>query len=325
MIRKSPFKPGWWLSNPHLQTIWQTFFRRHPDIVTQRERLVLPDGDFIDLDWAGYEGGPIVLVLHGIAGNIDSAYAKGILRAIADRNWCGIFMHFRGCSGEPNRLPRWYHSGETADLQTVIDELRKRYPKKQIAAIGFSMGGNVLLKWLGETGNNNPLIGAVAVSVPYELEKAADHINKGIFRIYQWWLLREIRELLIKKSNHLKTTELKVEEITTINSFWDFDNKVTAPLHGFENAHDYYQKSSARQYLEKVAIPTLLLHSSDDPFMTQDVIANATELSPYITLELSDSGGHVGFIEGTPWKPKYWLETRIPDFLATLFKQESKD
>lgn len=321
MIQKSPFKPSWWLSNAHLQTIWQTFFRKQPEVVTQRERFLLPDGDFVDLDWAGYEGGPIVLILHGMAGSIESPYAKGMLRTVVDNNWCGVFMHFRGCSGEPNRLTRTYHSGDTGDLSVVVKELQQRYPGKPVAAVGFSMGGNVLLKWLGETGANNPLVGAVAVSVPFELEKSANHINKGISRLYQWWLLRDLRALMSRKFKKGKGAPVTLEDIAHIHSFWEFDTKITAPLHGFIDAKDYYTQASARQYLKNIKIPTLILHSNDDPFMTKDSVAEANELSSELTLELSDFGGHVGFVAGTPWKPIYWLEQRIPLFLRELFEK----
>lgn len=320
MIRKSYFKPPWWLGNAHLQTIWQTFFRRQPEVVTQRERFLLPDGDFLDLDWAGYDGAPIVLVLHGVAGSIKSPYAKGFLRAVVDHGWCGAFVHFRGCSGVPNRLPRTYHSADTSDLNTVVHELRKRYPGIPIAAVGFSMGGNILLKWLGETGKENPLAAAVAISVPFELEKSANHINQGINRFYQWYLLREIRGIVSKKFKEVKSP-IKINP-SEINSFWDLDNKITAPLHGFLDAHDYYTQASARQYLKRIQIPTLILHANDDPFMTKDVIAEANELSPYLTLELSDFGGHVGFVTGSPWKPVYWLEERVPEYLAEFFKKK---
>jgi predicted alpha/beta-fold hydrolase len=323
MIQKSLFKPAWWLTNPHLQTIWQTIFRRQPDVTTQRERVLLPDGDFLDLDWVGYDGAPIVLVLHGIAGNIEAPYAKGILRAIVDHNWCGAFMNFRGCSGEPNRLPRSYHSGETEDLQNVVLELKKRYPQRPIAVVGFSMGGNVLLKYLGETGAKNPLAGGVAVSVPFDLEKAANHINQGVYRLYQWWILRDLQKLLSQKFQKVKAP-VDLGDLSSIKDFWDFDNRITAPLHGFADARDYYTKSSSRQYLKKIKIPTLILHSADDPFMTKDVIADVNDLSPQLTLELSDGGGHVGFVTGTPWNPKYWLEERIPEFLKEVFKKNER-
>lgn len=324
MIKRSPFKPNWLLSNAHVQTMWQTFFRRDAEIITQRERLLLPDGDFIDLDWSGYEGGPLVLILHGVAGNLHSPYAKGMLRAITEHNWCGVFMNFRGCSGEPNLLPRNYHSGETSDLQIVVQELQKRYPNKPIATVGFSMGGNVLLKWLGETGNQNPLKAAIAISVPFELEKSANHINKGISSFYQWWLLRDLRRLMLRKFKKVKNHTLSLDEITRIRSFWEFDTKITAPLHGFADAHDYYQKSSVKQYLKKIETPTLILHAKDDPFITPNAAEELQELSANLILEISDFGGHVGFVGGTPWNPTYWLEERIPEFLQEIFKAKAK-
>jgi hypothetical protein len=322
MINKSRFKPAWGLSNPHVQTMWQTLFRRQPEVVTQRERFLLPDGDFLDLDWVGYDGEPIIIVLHGIAGSIDSPYAKGMLSAVVSCGWRGVGMHFRGCSGEPNRLPRIYHSGETNDLQFLVAELQKRYPNRPIAVVGFSMGGNVLLKWLGETGDSNPVAGAVAVSVPFQLEKTADHINHGWQRFYQWWLLRDLRKRVADKFRKNKEgSPVNVEEIESIQSFLDFDNRITAPLHGFADGKDYYTKSSVIQYLKNIQKPTLILHATDDPFMTPDTIANLNDLSPNLTLELSTTGGHVGFISGTPWKPEYWLEQRIPEFLREIFKK----
>jgi predicted alpha/beta-fold hydrolase len=322
MINKSTFKPGWGLSNPHVQTMWQSLFRRQPEVLTQRERFVLPDGDFLDLDWAGYDGEPIVLVLHGIAGSIESPYAKGMLRAVVEYGWRGAVMHFRGCSGEPNRLPRIYHSGETDDLQILVSALHKRHPNNPIAVVGFSMGGNVLLKWLGETGESNPLVAAVAVSVPLELEKSADHINHGLHRFYQWWLLRDLRKRVADKFRKNKQgSPVDVEEIENIQSMLDFDNRITAPLHGFTDARDYYTKSSALQYLKQIRTPTLILHATDDPFMTTDTFVSMNDLSPNLTFELSATGGHVGFVGGTPWKPEYWLEQRIPEFLRVIFKK----
>ena len=324
MKNKSTFKPAWGLANPHIQTMWQTVFRRQPEVVTQRERFLLPDGDFLDLDWVGYDGAPIVLVLHGVGGSIKSPYAKGMLRAIVDCGWCGVGMHFRGCSGEPNRLPRLYHSGETGDLHALVMALQQRYPDKPIAVIGFSMGGNVLLNWLAETGADNPVVGAVAVSVPFELEKSANHVNHGVQRFYQWWLLRDLRKSVAAKfKKNKKDAPVAAEEIEKIQSFWDFDNKITAPLHGFADALDYYKKSSARQHLKKIQKTTLILHAADDPFMTKDTIADINDLSAHLTLELSDTGGHVGFVSGTPWKPEYWLEQRIPEFLRQLFNKTS--
>lgn len=325
MIQKSTFKPNWLMANPHIQTVWQTFFRFQPEIVTQRERFNLPDGDFIDLDWCGYEGGPLVLVLHGVAGSIQSPYAKGMLRAIADLNWHGVIMHFRGCSGDLNLLDRTYHCADTQDLAAVVAELRLRYPHKPIAVVGFSMGGNILLKWLGETGENNPINAATAVSVPLELEKAAYYINRGTSKIYQWWLLHYLRSFIKKKFKKAKKAPIQEKEIENIHSFLEFDNKITAPLHGFSNGHEYYQKASVRQYLKNIRVPTLLIEANDDPFMGKAKVDEQNELSPQLTLEISDAGGHVGFVAGTPWHPQYWLEHRIPHFFEQAFQRHRQN
>lgn len=321
MIKKSTFKPAWWLPNAHLQTIWSPMFRKQPKITTRHERLELPDGDFIDLNWFGEGEGPIVVLLHGLGGSLNSHYVKGMLQVVAQQGWRGVFMHFRGCSEEPNRLPCHHHSGDTRDLDYLVKTLHQREPGVPIAAIGFSVGGNVLLKWLGETGINNPLTGAVAVSVPFELLKTANHINSGMTKIYQWWIIKDVRAALAKKFKVVKLPiEINAHEITSIRSFWDLDDLITAPLHGFADVYDYYLRASSRQYLKHIAVPTLILHSSDDPFMTRDVIVHPEELSPQLTFELSAAGGHVGFVSGSlPWKAEYWLEKRIPEYLQQVF------
>lgn len=308
---QNQFKPAWWLPGPHLQTLWAALARRKIKLPIRNERLELPDGDFLDLAWVGNGSGPRVLILHGLNGNINSPYARGILQAINNRGWRGVFMHFRGCSAEPNRLPHGYHSGETGDLQTVISELIRREPSSLLFAVGYSLGGNVLLKWLGEmgeSGQENPLKAAVAVSIPFELAKTAEHLKKGFSRVYQWRLLRELSAYQNRKFKNMPKS---------FRTFWEFDNAVTAPLHGFKNADDYYEKSSSRQYLAKIKIPTLILHARNDPFTTLSALPEAHEISKTISLELSEHGGHVGFISGKyPWKPVYWLEHRIMDYLV---------
>lgn len=311
------FKPAWWLRNSHLQTIWPVLCRANvKNLHTQRERLELPDGDFIDLDWVHAQGkGPIVLLLHGLEGSINSHYAKSLLQQFESRGWRGVFMHFRGCSGEPNRLPRGYHSGETGDVSYVIETILNREPTVPIAAVGISLGGNVLLKWLGETGSQNQLKAAIAVSVPFELLKAAKRVQQGFSKFYQWYFIKCLRERLSKKFA-LTPTPFDTSVIHQVQTMYDFDDKITAPLHGFMDVHDYYDAASCRQFLHSIQIPTLILQAKDDPFMTADVIPNQDELSPSIKLEVSEGGGHVGFVAGKyPWRPEYWLEKRIPDFL----------
>jgi predicted alpha/beta-fold hydrolase len=315
----SRFKAAWWLKNSHLQTLWPAICRREiKDLPIERERLELPDGDFIDLDWVGSKEkeGPLVLVLHGLEGSIESHYARGMLQKIDREGWRGVFMHFRGCSGEPNRLPRGYHSGETGDLEYVVRILLERKNNQEMAAIGVSLGGNVLLKWLGETKEQNPLKAAVAVSVPFELQKAASRIQSGFSRFYQWYFIRCLRERLTIKFKSQPSAVWDVETINQINTMYEFDDKITAPLHGFASVEDYYARSSSRQYISTIQIPTLIVHAKDDPFMSEDIIPDPNELSLFVQLEITDGGGHVGFISGgLPWRPEFWLEKRAPEFL----------
>lgn len=322
-MKANHFKPAWWLPSPHLQTLWPVFLRPSiKNLVLERERVELPDGDFIDLDWLGRnKNGPLVLILHGFEGSIESHYAKGMLLKIEQNGWRGVFMHFRGCSGEPNRLPRGYHSGETSDVDYIIDLIRQRHANTPLAIIGFSLGGNVLLKWLGETKEKNPLQAAIAVSVPFVLHKAAARMQKGFSRCYQWYFLKCLRERLTHKFQYVASNLLDNNDWSNMQTILDFDNKYTAPLHGFNDVHEYYTVSSSRQYLRSIQVPTLILHAKDDPFMSEDVIPESHELSPHIKLEVSESGGHVGFVSGKyPWRPEYWLEKRIPDFLREYFR-----
>ncbi len=313
------FKPAWWCPGPHSQTLWARLARYAPDVALWRERLELPDGDFIDLDWVEGGGGPIVIVLHGLEGSSDSPYARGILRAVERRGWRGVVMHFRGCSGEPNRLARSYHSGDTGDLAYLVDTLRRREPGTPLATVGVSLGGNVLLKWLGKNGKQVPLRAAVAVSVPFVLGDAAERLQHGFSRVYQWQLLRSLRNNVTEKSRRMKLP-LRVQDLNALKSFRDFDEHVTAPLHGFDSADHYYTVSSSRQYLKGIAVPTLVLHARDDPFMSEAAIPRGDELSETVTLELSPRGGHVGFVAGRwPWRPRYWLEERIPEYLEKYF------
>ncbi len=314
---KPAFKPAWWLPGGHLQTIWPTLCRRViKNINLKRERFELPDGDFVDLDWLSEGNGPIVLVLHGLEGSVHSPYAKGMLIALKQQGWRGVFMHFRGCSEEFNRHPRSYHSGETEDLAVVVDAIRSREPGVPLAAIGFSLGGNVLLKWLGESGDANPLKAAVGISVPFELNKTAARVQLGFSRIYEIHFMRSLCKKIQDKFA-IQTPPIELPALNKLKSLREFDDKITAPLHGFKNAEDYYQKSSSRQYLNKIKIPTLLLQAKDDPLMTDDLLPHANELSPKVMLELTEKGGHVGFVTGdVPWHAEYWLEQRVPEFLA---------
>jgi hypothetical protein len=311
------FKPAWWLPGAHAQTIWPSLLRTPVEIKTREERLTLADGDFIDLAWTRGNSNKIVIVLHGLEGSIDSSYARGMLAAISKKGWRGVFMHFRGCSGEHNLKDRSYHSGETGDLRFLVDTLRKRHPEATLSAVGYSLGGNALLKYLGEYKDNSHLEAAAAVSVPYTLSNSASKLEKGFSRIYQRHLLNRLVDKTLSKFQD-RQAPVDIANINKLNTFKSFDHHITAPIHGFKSGEDYYEQSSSRQYLDKITTPTLLIHSKDDPFMSVDAIPNQGELSDSVTLELSNHGGHVGFVSGnTPWNAKYWLEQRIPEFLGT--------
>lgn len=317
------FKPAWWLRNSHLQTLWPVLLRKrklHPAIHLMRERLELPDGDFLDLDWVNKDAqGPIIILLHGFEGSIQSHYAKGMLNAMHQQGWRCVFMHFRGCSGEDNRLQRGYHSGDTSDLAYLVNSLQFQEPHTPLAAIGYSLGGNILLKWLGETGSMNPLKAAIAISVPFELKKAATRVQAGFSRFYQWYFLHCLLKRLQRK--HAKVpAPVDLSAVNRVHSLREFDEVFTAPVYGFHDAEEYYASASSRQYLRFIQVPTLLLHAKDDPFMTADVVPLNDELSPYVKMELCEKGGHVGFVAGqVPWRPHYWLEERSPVFFSQFF------
>ena len=324
MIREATFQPAWWLRNSHAQTIWASLCRRKPGVALRRERLELTDGDFLDLDWTAKRPAcaPLVLIVHGLEGSSNSGYARGLLRAIVNHGWHGVVMNFRNCSGEPNRLARSYNAGDTADLHYVINTLTHRYPDTPLVCAGYSLGGNVLLKWLGEQGQHAQTLlkAATAVSVPLLLDSAARRMRQGFSRLYQGYLLSAMKANYRRKfatwPDHLPHL-FPIEQLHQLRDFFDFDDKITAPLHGYDGVDDYYTSASSRQYLSSISAPTLILQAMDDPFMSTDILPQEEELSATVTLEISQQGGHVGFISGRwPWQTQYWLEQRIPEFFA---------
>ncbi|VAW82476.1 Hydrolase, alpha/beta fold family functionally coupled to Phosphoribulokinase [hydrothermal vent metagenome] len=311
------FRPAWWLPGGHLQTLFPTLFRVRRPPSLKRERLELEDGDFLDLDWTREQPGPLVLLLHGLEGSLHSHYVSGLLGALDCSGRSCVQMYFRGCSGEPNRLPRSYHSGETGDLQTVLDHISQRYPGRDIYAAGVSLGGNVLLKWLGENPQQGQVQRALAISVPFDLANAATRLERGISRIYQAYLLRKLRRSLRNKARHVDMP-MDVDHLSRLSSFRRFDDEITAPLHGFNGVDDYYKKSSSRGFVPHILTPTLIIHALDDPFMNPDAIPRDDELGPGVTLELYRTGGHVGFVSGwLPLRPRYWLDQRVSTYFAS--------
>ena len=311
-VKKSEFNPLFYLTNRHLQTILANII--HPRFPTvTKQRMELEDGDFIDLLWSETRAPQTLLILHGLEGSVNSAYAKRILNYCNDNKIAAVFMHFRGCSDEPNRLLRGYHSGETGDLRQVIDHLKSN-GVYDIALLGYSLGGNAALKYMGEANTDSAIRCATAVSAPLRLDICADTMDSGFAKIYQHKLLgRLIKKMQLKRHLMNGHDPLYPDPAKMLN-FRHFDDAFTAPIHGFDSAQDYYQKCSSRQFLRGIDKPTLIIQSEDDPFMSPEILPAENELSDSVTLEISARGGHVGFIGGRLW-PKPWLEGRIHRFL----------
>ncbi|WP_100143181.1 hydrolase [Shewanella carassii] len=315
----SSFRPPWWAKSPHFQTIIPVL-TKVAGLPLQRERLELEDGDFIDLDWlkAPIPGKPLLVILHGLEGSADSHYIRRLLRECQKRGLAAVVHHHRGCSGEDNRLARSYHSGDTADISHSLQTLKQRYPHSPLLAVGYSLGGNVLAKYQGEFAEKSLLSRAAVVSAPLALASCAKRLEKGFSKVYQSYLIRQLQQkMLLKLERGNSQLPLNGEAIKRLNTFYDFDHQVTAPLHGFNGVDDYYQKASALPLLSKIAKPTLILHAADDPFMTDAVIPSLAHLPACVEYELHANGGHVGFIEGgTPWRPRYYLEQRLLRYLT---------
>ena len=319
MKSNSEFVPAAGLKNCHLQTLLPTLLRARLTVKYINQVFELPDGDFIELSWTEKPvcNKPIVIVFHGLEGSDYSPYSKGIMREIKKQGWVGLLMHFRGCSGKLNRLARSYHSGETGDAITLINWLTREYPDSPLMAIGYSLGGNMLVKLQGELGEKSPLVAAVSICAPLELNECAIRINQGFSKFYQYHLINRLKAKVKHKRNYIKldfTYKLNIQKIKT---FRQFDNHITAPLHGFTGVDDYYTQASSKQYIKYIRQPMLIIQSLDDPFMSNKVIPDENELSEFTRLEISQFGGHVGFLSGSVLKPVFWLDERITKYLSS--------
>ncbi|WP_440054775.1 hydrolase [Pseudoalteromonas sp. T1lg65] len=321
------FKPAWWMRNRHAQTILPRFFRPFLHCEVTFEQLETPDDDFLELAWAthGDRQAPLVVVLHGLEGNINSFYAKGLLKALTKQGFDAVLMHFRNCSREVNRQARAYHSGETEDLRFFINTLKSRFPNRPLFAVGFSLGGNVLAKYLGEQ-TVSQLEASVVISAPYHLSSSCQVIRKSCFKLYQKYLLDRMKTSFSRKLSTLEDKlSIDAESLQQINDLWQFDNQITAPLHGFKGAEDYYQQASAQPYLKHISTPTLLIHAEDDPMLSTKAVPTEEQVSNAVTLAVSPYGGHVGFISGAnPLRPTFWLEQAVPTYFK-LFHTTTKE
>lgn len=316
-----PFEPAWWLPSPHGQTIGARLVRRSSGVRLVRERLDTPDGDFLDLDWAPHPGGgnrPLVVLFHGLEGSARSGYAFSAYRQAHARGLDAVGLNFRSCSGELNRGLRLYHSGETSDPRWILARLAERFPDRPMAAVGFSLGGNALLKLLGEDGAEVPVQAACAVSVPFCLGAGAQLLESGLGPLYVRALLRPLQRKIRLRAAELRP-HIDLGAALRATSFRAFDDAATAPLHGFADADDYYRRCSSAAFIPEIRVPTLVLHSRDDPFLPASAIPEAEfAANPVVEAVLTDRGGHAGFVSGTtPWRVRFWAEEQAARWLAT--------
>ena len=272
----------------------------------------------------GPRGAPHLLLLHGLEGSARSHYVNGIVGGAAQRGWGATLLLFRGCGSAPNVARRFYHSGETSDLAHVFDALAARTGTSTWFLVGVSLGGNVLLKWLGERADAiDPRIrAAAAISVPFDLEAGARKISRGFSRIYDRTFLRTLRRKALAKLTRYPDL-FDAGRLNVARTIYDFDESVTAPVHGFADAHDYYSRSSSRQFLSRIRVRTLLLSSFDDPFLPRHVLEGVVveaRANPALTVEVHARGGHVGFVAGQPWRPVYYAERRVLEFLDSVLE-----
>lgn len=312
MLTKSKFRAAWWLRNPHLQTLWAAKIHHAPTPAVKFERITTPDDDFIDLCWSLVGDGPLIIIFHGLTGSYRSPYVRALMSSLQTQHISSVLMHFRGCSGEPNTTPGAYHSGHTKDIQHTVNLLSKRFPQRALIAVGYSLGGNALLKYLAKT-DDCPLQYAISVCPPLLLAEGAKRINEGFSRVYQATLIKQMRNAM--RDKHSKYPELSLQKYSfdKYTNFTDWDHHVTAPLHGFASGDDYYKKASTLSDLRTIAPRTHVICSKDDPFFTERCLpVDDSQLSAQVTFEVVSGAGHVGFIEGAvPFFGRDWLRRRL--------------
>lgn len=318
----SNYQPAWWLPGAHLPTIWGKKGRTQPAVHDRIERWTTPDGDHISLARAGVirSGVPHLLVLHGLEGTVQSNYAQGLLAQARKRGWSADLILFRSCDGVVNSARRLYHSGETTDLDFVVRTLIGQHHDIDLRVVGVSLGGNVTLKWIGEQGEQLPwnVKRAAGVSVPFDLAAGSRFLEQGLGPHYVAHFMKGLRaKTLAKMETYPDLCDRS--ELMKAKTFWEFDGSVTGPVHGFTGAQDYYTRSSSLQFIGNIRRPTLLLNALDDPFLPSSVldrvriVANSND---YLHLEFTKRGGHVGWVEGMPWSPRFYMEERVTEWLS---------
>jgi predicted alpha/beta-fold hydrolase len=321
-VSAPPFRSATWLPGPHLGTVYASVARPWPRPRFRRERWDLPDGDFLDVDRLDgpRPSSPVLVISHGLEGSSSAAYVRGLASAASRRGFAIAAWNFRGCSGEPNRLLRQYHSGETGDLAAVVGRLVDERPERPVALAGFSLGGNQLVKWLGERGDDlpAPVRAAVAISVPFDLEACAVALDGPGFWpwVYRERFLRRLRRKALRKASQ-HPGSIDAAAVRRAGTFAAYDGLVTAPIHGFASASDYWRRCSAARFVGGVRRDLLLLSADDDPLVpAASIPVAAVRQSRTVTLEVTPGGGHVAFVEGSPVRPRFWAEERAAAFLA---------
>lgn len=319
-----PFRPSRLWLNPHSQTVLANSLRSMNGVSYRRVRLDTPDGDFLDLDFASIPGieldqdAPLVLLLHGLEGSARRSYATETYRQLAQRGVRAVGMNFRSCSGELNRTNSLYHAGKTDDVAFVVDWLDTLFPNVVKGLVGFSLGGNMLLKYLGERGEATPIQAAAAVSPPFDLGRIARTFHLGSGRPYAARFMKSLRHKALSHADH-NGSNIDVRRVLRAKTMADFDDAVTAPLHGYRDADDYYARNSSGQFLPTIRVPTLVIRALDDPFFGSDVPHMALAENEQLLPLLVPHGGHVAFAEGIwPRKFKYWAERQASRFLAQI-------
>ena len=323
------FSPAWFARGPHVQTVWGRVVRPRRMVKLEREEIETPDGDALVLDHLRGERIRVIL-MHGLEGSSHSVYIQGLLSIIARRGFAATAINFRSCARDPrslnrmlpNRRPRFYHSGETMDFDFVANTLHARQPDTQLVACGASLGGNALLKWLGEHSGQEIIRAAATLSVPYDLGAGAAYLERGLGPFYVGGFLRTLKKKVRDVAKRFPETRLDVERAMRAKTFREFDDVATAPLHGFADANDYYARSSSIHYLSRITTPALCVSAEDDPFLPPEVLQRAKAVaSPSIEFVTTHHGGHVGFVGGSlPWKSVYWAEELVVDWLAANIK-----
>ncbi len=315
-----PYRAPRWLVGGHAQTVWPYGLRRH-QVQLRRERIDTTDGDFWDFDWldAGDDPQrPIVILFHGLEGDSSSHYARALLNALARVGWRGVVPHFRGCGGEPNRLPRAYHSGDHAEVGMMLDAVRARIdPATPAYAVGVSLGGSALLNWLGRAGSDAArlLTAAAAVSTPLDLMAAGVAIGQGLNRAYTRHFLTTLKPKSLVIARRFPGL-LDAARIRRVRTMWEFDDVVTAPLHGFAGTRDYWTRASSKPWLAHIALPTLVINARNDPFIPARSLPGPADVSRAVVLEQPRHGGHAGFAQSPFPGNVDWLPQRLLHFFV---------